>query len=329
MIKKILLAIVILAVALSAFLFWNQYRAEKRDHDLAYENMELELSPLYEQEIELKQERSSLDKEYEKEKIGEGTMQIIASEPVSLVYSDIYHVMQEYEGMKAMVGISRDYVPGSKDMISVKEAQKLKAEGWAFCYSFVQEEMSDYGNDEAAMHSWIAAVKEKAEEAQITLQSAIYFKDGDYNKKYSAWLKKEGINVIVHHGEINQNERITYKTKSGMWYILAYPWNSDGVSAILDEVADDGTNVVYSIGSTSSTEKYDESVFRSMMDKVDAGVKEGGLAVTDFEEMTILQIESVNNEYVEKYKKRMQEIDEELESLERQMEDVVKKYDIY
>ena len=86
MIKKILLAIVILAVALSAFLFWNRYRAEKRDHDLAYENMELELSPLYEQEIELKQERSSLDKEYEKEKIGEGTLQIIATEPVSLVY---------------------------------------------------------------------------------------------------------------------------------------------------------------------------------------------------------------------------------------------------
>lgn len=329
MIKKILLAIVILAVALSAFLFWNQYKVEKRDHDLAYENMELELSPIYEQEMALKQERSSLDKEYEKEKIGEGTMQIIAPEPFSLVYSDIYHVMQEYEGMKAMVGISRDYVPGSKDMISVKEAQKLKAEGWAFCYSFVQEEISDYGNDEAAMHSWIAAVKEKAEEARITLQPAVYFKSGDYRNKYSAWLKKEGIKVIVHHGEIDGNELITYESKDEMWYISACPWNSDGVSALLDEVADDGTNIVYSIGSSSSTEKYDESVFRSMMDKVDAGVKEGELAVTDFREMIALQSEDVANEYVKEYKKRMQEIDEELESLERQMDDVVKKYDIY
>lgn len=90
--------------------------------------MELELSPLYEQEIELKQERSSLDKEYEKEKIGEGTLQIIATEPVSLVYDKIFRVMQEYKDMKAMVGVSYNCVPGSKEMISVKEAQKLKAE---------------------------------------------------------------------------------------------------------------------------------------------------------------------------------------------------------
>ncbi|GEM_PF-3434148 len=329
MIKKILLAIVIFAVALSAFLFWNRYRAEKRDHDLAYENMELELSPLYEQEIELKQERSSLDKEYEKEKIGEGTLQIIATEPVSLVYDKIFRVMQEYKDMKAMVGVSYNCVPGSKEMISVKEAQKLKAEGWAFCYSFVRDEMRDYGNDEAAMHSWITAVKEKAEEAQITLQPAVYFKDGDYRNKYSAWLKKEGIKVIVHHGEIDGNELITYESEDEMWYIAACPWNSDGVSALLDEVADDGTNIVYSIGSSSSTEKYDESVFRSMLSKVDTGIKEGKLAVTDFREMIALQSEDVANEYVKEYKKRMQEIDEELESLERQMDDVVKKYDIY
>ena len=45
--------------------------------------------------------------------------------------------------------------------------------------------------------------------------------------------------------------------------------------------------------------------------------------------MIALQSEDVANEYVKEYKKRMQEIDEELESLERQMDDVVKKYDIY
>ena len=58
-------------------------------------------------------------------------------------------------------------------------------------------------------------------------------------------------------------------------------------------------------------------------------IKEGELAVTDFREMIALQSEDVANEYVKEYKKRMQEIDEELESLERQMDDVVKKYDIY
>ena len=66
-----------------------------------------------------------------------------------------------------------------------------------------------------------------------------------------------------------------------------------------------------------------------MLSKVDTGIKEGKLAVTDFREMIALQSEDVANEYVKEYKKRMQEIDEELESLERQMDDVVKKYDIY
>ena len=66
-----------------------------------------------------------------------------------------------------------------------------------------------------------------------------------------------------------------------------------------------------------------------MLSKVDTGIKEGELAVTDFREMIALQSEDVANEYVKEYKKRMQEIDEELESLERQMDDVVKKYDIY
>lgn len=303
--KALTILCVVLALCVCGAFVLNMYADKKEQEEtrLYYEKMNEELLPIQDEMYQLRNELTELEAFYEKEKEGKATIQILFTSPMSVIYEEVLPVMEDY-GYVGLIAISEEHFPGNVGCISENEAQILEEAGWQFCARFD-------GNS-------YERIQELAQTAGITLQSALYFPNGSYSEDLEI---DDTVEYIIHHGESGR-QLLTY-TKEDKWYLGALGWFSVGVSDILEEVVEQGANIVYTIGPDGQDEMYEDGQFEKMLNRI-TGFE--SLVVTDLTSLNTTQGDEADEGFESGYQNRKLEIQDRLEELQKLEQEIYEKY---
>ncbi len=296
---------VLLALCVCGAFALNMYMDKKEQEEirLYYEKMNEELLPIQDEMFALRNELTELEAFYEKEKEGKATIQILFTAPMAVIYEEVYPVMEDYEYV-GVIAISEEYFPGNAGCIDVNEAKILEEAGWQFCARY---------DGNSYQH-----VAQMAQEIGIALQSAMYFPNGTFEEDLDA---AESVDFVIHHGESGR-QLLTF-TKEDKWYLGALGWFSMGVSDILEEVVEQGANIVYTIGPDGTEEMYEDGQFEKMLNKITAFET---LVVTDLTSLDTMQGDEADESFVTNYQDRKQKMNARLEELQKLEQEVYEKY---
>ncbi|PJN80556.1 hypothetical protein CWE04_08025 [Thomasclavelia cocleata] len=229
----------------------------KKEKDVYYGKMEQEVETFVKEKKQLETDLLDLEKKYDNEINGKASVELLFTDLNENIYTDIYPWMKEY-GYIGTLAISPKSFPGQKDCLSMKQFKELINAGWQCCLKW--DESSD-------INEWLSSCRELAKALEIKLVNAVYFPTGSYNSKYDEILMKEGILVVVYHDE-NDLLSINSKFKNDLWYSSALAWNSNQATSILSNLMNQKGNMVYTIGSESIYEKYEEGNFIAMLKRL-------------------------------------------------------------
>lgn len=323
--RKICLIIsAVAAVVLLCLIIVYQNSFIEKSREL--EEMNERVMELQQEQIRLSSERSALMKDYEIEVVGNGTLQIVFTAPTSDVYDTAYLAFQEYSNISGVIAINESLLPDREGMMTAFAAQEMASVGWNFCYYVSEAELSKYGADDAAVLEYLSSINHKAEEMGLTVEPAVYFKDGEYRSEYVNALKAAGMKVVIHHQEDASLELIATEESDGMWFVGGVGWRSSGAPNNMNIAANSGGSLVFTIGNNSETEEYLDTSFHAMLKKIEAYIREGSLTVGGFDDMISVQNIGVTADYIDKYETRMKEISDRLDEIKRIMGEISEEY---
>lgn len=322
--KICLIVSVVAAVVLLCLIIVYQNSFSENGRELA--KMNDRVMELQQEQIRLSSERSALMKDYEIEVRGNGTLQIVFTAPTSDVYDNAYLAFQEYSSISGVIAINESLLPDGEGMMNASAAQEMASVGWNFCYNFSETELSKYGSDDVAVAEYLSSINKKAEVLGLSLEPAVYFKDGEYRSEYISALKIAGIKVVIHHQEDASLELIPTKESDGMWFVGAVGWRSSNAPSNMNIAANTGGSLVFTISDNSESEEYLDSSFRAMLKKIEAYIREGSLTVGGFDDMISVQNTGVTEDYTNKYETRMKEISDRLDEIKQIMAEISEEY---
>ncbi len=325
--KKVIIILFTLLIGAGLVFFVGREYAAQQQENADAEALNATLSSMQNQLRRLTNQKKDLIEDYKREERGPGTVEMLAPLPLEILYQDVRPVIEEFYGMKAVVGLSQENLPGKKDMLTAQQALELADAGWTFCYCFVPEEMEAYGDDAFAIQSWLDAVTEAAAQLDLELQNVVYFPQGTYREEYENWLSAARIEVLVRWRQDAQHASATLGEADPCWHADAAGWNSTGASSQLKTVVEGGGNFVFTVGSHTRGEQFVQKQFRSMLTQMDTYRKEGDLEVVDFAQMlSYKQRTGVSEEYQRTYDEQMAQIEEEMVQLDGQIKALIQAY---
>ncbi len=302
--------------ALLAFLFWQEAQ-EKEESRLLYDQMEEALRPLNVKMYDLEKELESLEKAYTNQYQGMGSVIFLFTDLDEIIYTDIYPQMKEY-GFTGVLCLSSDDLPGRDGCLSQSQFKELLDAGWTCCLVW-QEDM---GSEE-----WLAACREMEEEAGVERPDTVYTVSETYSGRLDSFLEEQGFSAIVHHGE-EELPLILSDSEEGIWHPGAVAWLQDGASSLLASATSQGGNLIFTIGSDSEAEQYEEGQFASMLEKVDGYCKEDSLFVADFIQAREYRrtIESRQETVESEWTRQKTDLENQIEKLDEEIDAVTDNY---
>lgn len=313
------IAALVLCVALAgllAFLLWQEEQ-KKRETQLLYSQMEEELRPLNVEMYDLEKELESLEKKYNSEQQGMGSVVFLFTDLSEIIYTDIYPQMQEC-GFTGVLCLSSDCIPGNDGCLSQLQFEELVSAGWSCC--LVWEENMEF-------EEWLASCQELENAAGIRQPDTVYTVSDTYSSDLDSFFEEQGFSAVIHHGE-EDLPLILADSEAGIWHPGAVGWIQDGASSLLASAAAQGGNLVFTIGSDSEAEQYEEGQFASMLEKVEEYCKEDSLFVTDFSGAREYRrkVESRQEALESEWQEQKADIESQIEKLDAKMDTVTDKY---
>lgn len=312
-------AAIVLCVALSvllAFLFRQEER-KKSESQLLSSQMEEELRPLKVEMYDLEKELESLEQEYNSEQQGMGSVVFLFTDLDEIIYTDIYPQMQEY-GFTGVLCLSLDCIPGNDGCLTQSQFEKLISAGWTCCLAWEENMESE---------EWLSSCQELEDAAGIEQPDAVYTISDTYSRDLDGFFEKQGFSSVVHHGE-EELPVIVSDSEAGIWHPGAVGWIQNGASSLLASATSQGGNLVFTIGSDSEAEQYEEDQFASMLKQVEEYCGEGSLFVTDFSGAREYRrkVESRQETLESEWQDQKAEIECQIEELDAEMDAVTDKY---
>lgn len=314
--KTAALALCVALVGLLAFLLWREEQ-KRAESQLLYEEMEEELRPLSVEMYDLENKLEELEKDYNSEQQGMGSLIFLFTDLDEIIYTDIFPQMQEY-GFTGVLCLSADHIPGNEGCLTQPQLEELMAAGWECC--LVWEEEMEY-------EEWASVCQEVEEAAGIETPDTVYTMADTYNRDLDRFFEEQGFSAVIHHGE-EALPLVQTDLEEGIWHLGAVAWIQNGAGSLLASAASQGGNLVFTVGSDSELEQYEEESFASMLERVEDYCREDSLFVTDFsgEREYRREMESGVEELEKKWQEQKAEIESQIEELDEKMDAVTDKY---
>lgn len=308
---------IIITIGFLIFFFWREDQM-KKEMDVHYAQMEQDMKSLNQEKEQLENDLSNLEKSYNNETQGMSSVVFLFTNLDENIYTDIYPTMKEY-GFVGMLTLSPTIFPGQDNCLSLEQFNELIKMGWQCCLKWDESEDID---------KWLESCKTVAKKAGIELPETVYFPENSYRSEYNGSLMKQGISIVVHHGE-EKLSLTTLESKENLWYSGAIPWNRDGASSILSNVINQKTgDIIFTIGSDSYRERYKKNRFNSMLTKINNYSKTNNIFVS-----SILGVKEYRKELENKriglengFITQKEELETKISELDKEIDSIYDKY---
>ena len=233
--KAAALVLCVALVGLLAFLLWREEQ-KRAESQLLYEQMEEELRPLSVEMYDLENKLEELEKDYNSEQQGMGSLIFLFTDLDEIIYTDIFPQMQEY-GFTGVLCLSADHIPGNEGCLTQPQLEELMAAGWECC--LVWEEEMEY-------EEWASVCQEVEEAAGIETPDTVYTMADTYNRDLDRFFEEQGFSAVIHHGE-EALPLVQTDLEEGIWHLGAVAWIQNGAGSLLASAASQGGNLVFHI----------------------------------------------------------------------------------
>lgn len=312
-------AAIILSLVLAAglgFSIWKE-RQENQEVQRKAARLEKELSPLEVEKNRLQQELAALKSDYKEELKGDGSFVLLFTDLSETIYTEIFPKMKNY-GFTGILTISPVQYPGQEGCLSTEQFKSLLDAGWACCLKW---------EEDAKPEEWLSDSRETVRVVGIAEPETVYFPEKTYSSDLDSFFVKEGFTAAVHHGE-GDLPLVTSEAEDGLWHPGAMAWSQSGAEQMLEEAALRGGNLVFTVGSDSEQEQYEEEAFANMLWRVKNYCDEEGMRVYGLLEAMEYRREvgEGDSEAEKGYKEKRRSLEEEIAGLEEEMERITGEY---
>lgn len=265
--ERIIIIAALLAIVGLVFLLRESNHADTAQEQLAKER-EQQVFNLLTQRDELQRQLDELNDSAERERVGNGQMVILFTQPRALLYTEIYPLTKA-AGVPCVVAVSESWFPGSAGCITTAQMQELEAAGWGVCMAW--DGVSD-------IHEWSERMRKRVEDADFSGGTSVYCPDGSYTTDVGKAFANEGFQIIVHHGE--SLSLSCTELKDSVWYPGAYAWNGIGSGSMPKNTAQVGGSLIMTISFEEGVEQYESDRFESLLSVSTTLTEKYGLQVT-------------------------------------------------
>lgn len=315
-IKLIVFVAVIITIGFLIFFLWREDQI-KKEIDVHYTQMEEEMESLTKEKQQLENDLSNLEKNYNNETQGISSVVFLFTDLNENIYTDIYPLMKEY-GFVGTLTLSPTTFPGQDNCLSLEQFSELIKMGWQCCLKW------DESND---IDKWLESCKDIAKKAGINLPEVVYFPENSYRSEYDESLIRQGISIVVHHGE-EKLSLTTLESKDNFWYLGAVPWNRDGASSMLSNVINKKGDILFTIGSDSQKESYKKNRFNSMLTKINKFSKANNIFVSSLLDVREYrkELENKRTGLENNFISQKEELETKISELDKKIDSIYDKY---
>ena len=269
--RRTFLILAVIMMALLALLFFWVLR-ESHEQQARLELLREEALPLERQRETLLRELTALSQTPEETVAPPATEQLLVSELDETLYTQLYPLMRQ-RGFSGIMGLTLGGLPGADKKINFDQFNDLLTAGWGCCLVF----NSGYDFDQwyETLNGWIL-------EVGLTRPDVVYFHNGDWSAEMALKLQQYGFKTAVHHGE--------EQTAPELYSCYARPWDFDSVVSVVDALAANGGNAVFTVSfSGRDSDLFVESNFSNMLNYIKTYADRGEYLFTSFAEGRAIQ----------------------------------------
>lgn len=259
--NKLKIFVIVLTAALAIALVAALVK-QKNDEDayrLQTEKLETIVAPLHKQIDDLENERLSLERSYEQEINGVGTVGLLYTGADSAVYEIAYPEMTEY-GYTGVIALSVDSFPDGEGCMQTVQLKEMLDAGWRWCVSVPE----DSSHPEADVDSVLA----RASEADLGSTPIICFPGESYSAECDTWLSKRGFDIVIYHGE-RQITLDDAETDAGVWRSQSISWRSVRRRDYLSAAIGNYDSIVYEVNLRAERLEADSAFHSSLLSVLD------------------------------------------------------------
>lgn len=313
-IAAVMAAVAMIAVFTVSFL---QEKKEDQEKEAEHVRMESELRPMDLELRKLNQDLDSLEKEQEKEIQGMGTLVFLFTNLDEILYTDIFPQMKSY-GFVGMVTLSPTIFPGQEGCLNREQFDELLDAGWKCALRWENDLDSE---------DWVSSCRELVKEVGIPVPEVVYFPENTYYSGLDSFLTVQHFSVAIHHGE-EDISLIPIEAGKGIWYPGAMPWEQDGIISTTSDMIAQRGNLVQTIGTDTVAEMYEKDTYIYMLNRIRDYCQSGDLLVTDILGAREYRrnLEAERGAIEADYESRRAQLEERIDSLNREMEAVRQRY---
>lgn len=306
----------ILLAGLLSFFLWKEYQYAEREKEIAVE-MEKELRPFELERAAINRKLEDLEKEFNGNVKSRGSLIILFSNLNKEIYDEAYPQMKEY-GFVGTLALSETQRPGKPGCLSQEQFNELINEGWKCCLRW---------ETDSEQAEWLAICDALAGECGIARPGIVYFPYDTYKNEKDEFLMGNGVGIVIQHGEEDRSLIMT-ESEEGIWHPGAVAYSQDEGCRLLAETMNQKGNLIYTVGSDSEEEVYEQDKFGSMLAEADKYVKSENLLVTDLQEARKYheQMKSEKEKLENGYLDQKEELENQLKEVEDKMDIVTEKY---
>lgn len=310
------LVAVIAAIMLTgfiSFLVWKENQAGKQ-REAEYTELQNKLRPLEQERTRIKKELENLKEDYAQESELTASAVILFTDLDEKIYTEMYPKMKN-RGYVGVLALPVSQLPGQSGCISQEQFDTLMKAGWK-CSLKWERDMEP--------EEWFKASEEMMPKIGISRPNIVYFPQNTYKSQLDEFLTEKGIEILVHHGEKGLPLVIT-EVEDGMWHPGARGLGESKTVRLLDEAVELKGNIIFTVGSDTESEKYDQAQFNGMLTWLKKYCDDGQLVVTDLWEAREQRkrAEMGSGELKESYEEERGRLEDELEVVEGEMEELL------
>ena len=296
----LLVILLIIAVGVGGYIIVRQRQAQRADEE-ARLAIQRQMVPLQQQKRAILDQMNLLQREYEGKLAETATVKRVFPDLDERLYLEVFPVMLQY-GFKGVLALSEDQVPGQPGLITIRQFEEMVRDGWTYCLNW---------DGESVLWDEFTAVQWKMPESTLNMPDTVYLKPETYIPDMDLMLQRQGVRILVHHGE--QGLRIDIEgQENSLWHIGAVTWDDSSARQILSGCVNMRTNLAFDINFSD----YTLEGFQDLLYAITTYQKLKTLEVTSFAKLKDLFVDDPEN----KRWVNLDELNKEMDDLQRQLD---------
>lgn len=224
---KIFLAIVVAVLVLSLVAIVVVDTVENNITERKQMEFQQEIIPLRVRKSELKKWLDDMESEYILSAPCGANVSIMCIDLDADLYNVIYPIISEKEGVKAIICLAPDELPGQEGKITVEQFNEMLAAGWtyAFFWEGANEEFATAPEEQ--LDEYLTYAEGELDSLGLPMTDTVLFKRFAYDVKYDATLADRGVKYAVKY-ELGSKLLLDTEIDGDVLHPGAVGWNESG-----------------------------------------------------------------------------------------------------